>query len=579
MVYLIATIILLGVLIFIHELGHFLVARACGVRVEVFSLGFGPKVLKKKVGDTVYCISAIPLGGYVKMYGDELDKEVPKDEQRFGYLSQPIPRKMAIAFAGPLFNLLFTVVVFALLAFLGRERLEPKLGSIFPGTPAYEAGLRTADIITTVDGKSVKFGDDVEDALKSTAAKGTAAPTAHLEIIRSDTAPDTIQGDTQTLTIEVPLSKQFGPNEYGQIQEEAFVPGMDFTIHLPEVDVIGKNRWAHTAGLQDKDLITHINGQAVSSLDHILPLLQSALESNRAVEITVKRLSEQTSTPAGITCVHGGSCEDVVLTAVFPSSLRSSILRGAPALDDFGLAPAELSISKVKAYSGAEKADVRGKDVILSADGISLTHFEAFRKLIQKHGQDKTAMTLVLDRNGETITTEVVPEPLSEEDSEQPWTVRNYPFAIGIYPYISITYTMVLHRITNPFSAMAAGATRTVEWSKRFCVGIWKLIVGDISSKMLSGPIYIGKMAGDMMQAGLRQFLFLMAIISLNLGLINLLPIPVLDGGHIMMFTIEAILRRKPSVRVMERAFQVGLVFIILLSLFAIYNDLLRVLK
>jgi regulator of sigma E protease len=561
MVYLIATIILLGVLIFVHEMGHFLVARYFGVRVEVFSLGFGPKLIKKQVGDTLYCLCAIPLGGYVKMFGDELDKDVPEADRKFGYLSQPIPKKAAIAFAGPAFNLIFTIIVFALLAFLGRDRLLPKIGTIFPQTAAYQAGLRTGDTLISIEGVPVKFGGE---ALKKINA--LTSTSVSLTVQRLDK-----NGESQSFQITAPLTTHFGHNEFGQVKPISEISGFDLMIHLPQIEVIGKQSWAMQSGFQDKDVITKIDTTSISSIDEILPTLKLVASTNQNFNVVVSRTDSEDTTCLGL----DGGCPSVTLKITAPQSINQIQF-----LQQIGFAPTELSVGKVKPNSTAEKEDLRSNDVIVAAGGQIVTYFEQFRNLIQTYGKQDKALPITVDRNGKAVAMMIKPEPLTEKDvSGQPWVAKNYPFAIGIYPYVNLYPQQTLYRETNPIVAIGIGFTQTWDWSIRFGVGIWKLVTGQISTKMLSGPIYIGKMAGDMIQAGIRQFLFLMAIISLNLGLINLLPIPVLDGGHLLFFAIEGVLRRKPSIKIMERAFQIGMAFIILLSLFAIYNDLLRVLN
>ena len=146
-------LLLLAVLIFIHELGHFLVARWCGVQVEVFSLGFGPKIFKYKKGDTIYCISAFPFGGYVKMFGDNPLKPVSKEEQHKGFLYKKVPQKLAIAFGGPVMNLLFTFGAFWFLAVYGLPAFSPILGDVPENSPAWQDGLRPGDTIKAIEGK------------------------------------------------------------------------------------------------------------------------------------------------------------------------------------------------------------------------------------------------------------------------------------------------------------------------------------------------------------------------------------------------------------------------------------------
>ncbi|MEI7973198.1 MAG: RIP metalloprotease RseP, partial [Bdellovibrio sp.] len=154
-------IILLGILIFVHEMGHFLVAKWCGVRVEVFSLGFGKKILQYKKGDTNYCISLIPLGGYVKMFGDEVGAQLSASEKKFSFSHKSVGQRIAIVLAGPLMNFFFAILVFALVAFRGEDFRKPVLGDISSSSHAYDLGFRSGDEILRVNTAQIKTWDEV----------------------------------------------------------------------------------------------------------------------------------------------------------------------------------------------------------------------------------------------------------------------------------------------------------------------------------------------------------------------------------------------------------------------------------
>ena len=164
-------LLLLGVLIFIHELGHFLAARRCGVTVEVFSLGFGPKIFKYQKGETLYCISLLPLGGYVKMFGDDPFKEVPDSEKHRGFLYKKVPQKLLIAFGGPFMNLLFTLAAFFLLGILGVPSLPTFAGDIKEGSAAHKAGFRSGDKILSVNGEPVSYWQELDKIIQNNPEK------------------------------------------------------------------------------------------------------------------------------------------------------------------------------------------------------------------------------------------------------------------------------------------------------------------------------------------------------------------------------------------------------------------------
>ena len=167
--FIIPMIILLGVLIFIHELGHFAVAKYFNVKVETFSLGFGPKIWKYVRGETTYCISAIPFGGYVKMYGDDLSGTVPDDMKHRSFLHKPISQRIAIALAGPLMNLVLAYFLFLLISLIGEQVIAPKLGDIAESSEAYKMEFRSGDKIVAINGVQTQRWEDIDDAITQNA--------------------------------------------------------------------------------------------------------------------------------------------------------------------------------------------------------------------------------------------------------------------------------------------------------------------------------------------------------------------------------------------------------------------------
>ncbi|MBX9767285.1 MAG: RIP metalloprotease RseP, partial [Bdellovibrionales bacterium] len=168
-----ALVVLLGILVFVHEMGHFLVAKYFGVRVEVFSLGFGKKLYKRKYGDTEYCLSLIPLGGYVKMYGDDPTADVPENMKKVSFLHKPVGQRIWIVLAGPLMNLFFAILLFSLIAVVGEEMPKPIAGDISPMTEAAKAGFESGDLIQKINGTPVKTWDEFKKILHSI-GEGTA---------------------------------------------------------------------------------------------------------------------------------------------------------------------------------------------------------------------------------------------------------------------------------------------------------------------------------------------------------------------------------------------------------------------
>ncbi len=346
----ISTIIVLGILVFVHELGHFLLAKRLGVGVLTFSLGFGPKLIGRKIGETQYQISAFPLGGFVKLIGENPEEEVKEEDRARSFSTQPIWKRALIVSAGPFFNFLLAVALFSSINLFGIPFSPSKVGEVSPGFPAEKAGLKKGDVILSIDREGVSRWDELSKTIRN--SKG-------------------------------------------------------------------------------KDLL-----------------------------IKVKRNSEI---------------------------------------------------------------------------------FEI--KVTPKLSTQKNLF-------GEEIQT----------------------FAIGITPSDDIVVQKV-----GPLEAMGTGFSQTWYGIKLTLVTIVKLIGRVIPAKTIGGPILIAQLAGEQAKRGLLSLILFMAILSINLGVINLFPIPILDGGHFLFLGLEAILRRPISIKKMEIAQQIGLIFIILLILFAFYNDLIRI--
>ena len=344
-------IIVLGVLIFFHEFGHFLVARLFGVGVEKFSLGFGPRLIGKKVGITDYRISAIPLGGYVKMIGEEPDAEIDPEDIPLSFTHKHVAKRMLIVAAGPVFNILLAVFIFfGIFLISGTFVLKPSVGSVKQGSPAFAAGLE----------------------------KG--------------------------------------------------------------------------------DLITAINESAINSWDEMAEIINGS--KGQKIKLNVRR----------------------------GESSRY-----------FSLAPEQVTTKNI-------------------------------------FGEDVQRYIIGITASGETYSKEM-----------------------------------------NLFQAFSESMIQTYRVTELMVVIIAKLITGDISTDTLGGPIMIAQMAGDSAKAGIGSLISFIALISVNLAIINLLPIPVLDGGHLLFFSIEAVKGRPVSIKVREIAQQVGLFILILLMILVFYNDISRI--
>jgi len=416
-------LIVIGVLVFVHEFGHFLMAKRAGVRVEKFSLGMGPKLVGYKKGDTEYVISALPLGGYVKMAGENPDEEPTGAPDEFQ--SKSVWQRAMIAATGPLTNILLAFIIMPLVFMVGTYAEGPaKVGYVESGSPAERAGFKAGDIIVEINGRSI-------------------------------------------------------------------------------------NDWTKALSL-------------------------IAVNPDTDLNVTVDRQ---------------GAKETLVLRPTAASELKigtSGLLPDMPA-----------EIGKLKPGFPAEKAGLKVNDKILAVDGKTVYHWNQFSSLV-RDSKGKT-LNLTIERSGIHMAISLT----AVEDSGR--------YVIGVEP--------VMHLVFKKYGfieSLRMGFDKTIESIDLTIITLTKLVTFNLSIKTLGGPVMIAQMSGQAAAAGLSVFLSLLAMISISLGILNLLPIPILDGGLILFLVIEAIRKKPVSRKVMEVSQSIGAAILITLIAVVSYNDIMR---
>jgi regulator of sigma E protease len=526
-------IVLFGILVFIHEAGHFLLAKWAGVFVERFALGFGPALLKKKWGETEYAICLFPLGGYVKMRGEEIDeKEPPPPPDPRSFACQPVGKRFAIVAMGPVANLILPVFLFSLLFLIGTPVPTSRIGSVIPGYPADQAGLRAGDEIVRIENRPVSTWNETMTALRSRAALPTV-----LRIRRSGEEFD------RTVT---PVTER-EPDIYGEIRDMGKI-GIDLQPYRPVLGIPNPSSPAGRAGLRSGDTVTSVNGRPIAYFWQ----LEESFRTERGPKVlNVER------TPTGQS-----------------SPNRVTVSVNVESLEKAGLEDGELFIREVQAGSIAAERGLRPGDKLLSLNGDPLRSWYAFRKKIQENRGEAIVVAILRDRK--PLTLELVPREVEHRDEITKESRKTRQLGVVSYAVPGDPDTRI-ERYLNPASACWHGLRETVEVSKTTVIGLGKLITGRVGLNSIGGPIAIFYLAGSSYRVGgWASYFRIMAILSITLAVLNFLPIPILDGGHLFFFLIEAIKGSPVHVKVRNVAQQVGLMIIIGLMVLTFYVDINR---
>jgi regulator of sigma E protease len=545
-------VLLLGGLIFVHELGHFLVAKALGVKVLRFSIGFGPKLLGLRRGETEYLVSALPLGGYVKMAGDDPSEEVAPEDRGRGFLEQTPWRRFLIAVAGPGMNLAFPAIVyFALsLAQNGALTAGPRVGSVSPGSPAAEAGLLPGDRIGSVtlpDGREVpvRYFADLRQLVSPHPGEALAFA---VERDGKRLPPVTIvpAPERESNLIETTVRGVIGVTP-------AFAPALVAPV-LPGA----------AGPLEPFDLVLRAGGKPVAHYGELSRALSAAACGPVDLEVLRER-------PVDLPGARLSSYEALELEGVPTcASGRPSIAPADPGISTF--------IAAVAPGSPAAEAGLERGDAIAAVNGKKV---RSFRDLNALGAEVQAGAPLRLDLADGRVATLT---PVEQDYVDDLTREARRRVALGFFPDqrgLVLGSALLAEQVQLSVGLLESArnaASHLREVVRLTALGIARIVQGQISIKTVGGPIMLFSIAAQAAEEGLESFLFKMAIISVNLGLMNLLPIPVLDGGHIAACLVEAVTRRRLSLRAREIANLIGIILLVALMLVVFKNDLVRVL-
>lgn len=555
-----AFIVFIGVLIFVHELGHFLAAKLFDIKVVKFSLGFGPPLVSFARGETTYQVAAVPLGGFVKMVGEHPDEELPAEERDRAFSTAPLYQRALVAMAGPAFNLAFPILCFFAYNVLGPEVEAPVVGQVAPARPAAKAGLQAGDRIVAVDGVRTYSFSRVRELVSE-------RPGEPIEL--------TIERDGERLTVPIVPDVSVSESLFG-VREETGIIGVALTREGSRVAVGDPAR--APPGLETGDLILRVGERSVEDMAG----LRSALRAARGRTVEVAAARPRTLRAGDL--LHAELDEPVRVPVAVPESFEE--------LEDLGLAPASEVIRSVVPGGAADRAGLAGGDRIVAVDGKPVGAVWAFLVRIREAGGEPVEVTY--RREGIARTTTLHPEPVEciHPVTKKAKTSWDSGLGSGSLPEAPSCEALDARQIVlgvwssnvppeveqvslSVPEAFTASVRKTGEVIGLVLSGIVKLFSNQVSVENVGGPIALFKLAAQAVETGWLQYLWIMALVSVNLGLVNLLPIPLFDGGHLLFCLIEAVKRRPVSVRTREYANLFGLVVIMALLLLALRNDIL----
>ncbi len=538
-------LLMLSPLILVHELGHFLAAKFFGVKVLTFSFGIGPKVFRFRPRETEYCLGIFPLGGYVRLLERGKDEVDPREDRRT-FEALGFGKRVLIVLAGPAMNLVFPVLLYFSVFVQTTAFLAPSVGAVLPGYPA-DGQLQTGDRVMAIDDEEVGTFEEVRQIIADRPG----------EALRFRVFRDNQHVEVEVTPVETVRRRAL------DIEERIGTIGIHPTPPAPVIAVPYRQTASADSsghGLRTFDLLTHVAGKPVRRYADVVEILAE----NRGETVPVTYLR-----PVPVDAALGGLAQMAVyetgVAAVTPKSGS-----GTP-LERVGFELADPYVGTLAAAGALRDAGLLIGDKLLELDGTEIGSWSVFEE--QVRALPPGTYPLKFSRGVEIRKGHLEIPTLEPGGRESGPTLST---VLGGGPWVPLAPEPRVEHPTPIRHALSQAIRETADVSRFLAVGVLRLLQGRLSLDQLSGPLTIYEVASEEREKGADYFIWLMALISINLGLLNLLPIPVLDGGALVVMSVEGVLGRSLPGRVRGVAQAAGLIILVLLMGVALRNDVER---